>query len=210
MGFLAELLDGDPADLVIFDTLANLWPVRDENSAAEVGAALSQFHRITSGRAVLAVHHLRKSDGAEGTGSRGSGALAGFADIILELRRQKAAYDPGQRKRVLSGYGRYDAIPPEWVIELGEEGKFVHCPEGGLTAGQVRSEGLKEAILSLLKAAGDSGLTRKQLWERLPDELRRNESKFKVQVESGVGSMWRRKERSNRDGGPIYFAELSL
>lgn len=120
LGFLAHLA-ADPADLVVFDTLANLWPVRDENSAAEVGACLAPLHKLTAGRAVLLVHHLRKSDGAEGTGSRGSGAIAGFVDVMAELRRQKPTVDPGQRRRVLTGYGRYDGIPDEWVVELAEK-----------------------------------------------------------------------------------------
>ena len=200
LGFLSEQFEADPVDLVVFDTLANLWPVKDENSAAEVSAVLSQFHRLTANRAVLGVHHLRKSDGAEGTGSRGSGALAGFADVILELRRQKASLDSTQRKRVLSGFGRYDAIPSEGVVELTEEGRFVSCEPGAAPG----TDPLKEAIRSLLRAAGPAGLTRKQLWERLPEEGRRNEPKFREVVEAGVGEGWQKRERSPRQGGSIY------
>ncbi len=203
IGFLADQLSGDPADLVIFDTLANLWPVKDENSAAEVGAALTQFHRLTENRAILAVHHLRKSDGAEGTGSRGSGALAGFADILIELRRQKASFDSGQRRRVLTGFGRYEAIPPEWVIELAEEtNRFEHRPEGG--GPSPTASRLHDAILALLKEAGEAGLTRKQLWDKLPEAVKRNEARFKVEIESGVGQGWRKEERAARQGGAVY------
>jgi hypothetical protein len=206
---------------VVFDTLANLWPVRDETSAADVGAALAPVHRLTPGRAVLLVHHLRKSDGAEGTGSRGSGALAGFVDIIVELRRQKPALDPGQRRRVLSGYGRYDAIPAEWVVELTDEAgppspgrepgegarvRFVHHPTGSPTRQHGRSDALRAAILAALTAAGEQGLTRKQLWEKLPAELRPGERAFREAVEGGVGEFWRKEDRANRDGGPVYRA----
>jgi hypothetical protein len=216
VAFLAEQCDADPADLVVFDTLANLWPVKDENSAAEVGAALAVLHKLTAGRSVLLVHHLRKSDGAEGTGSRGSGALAGFVDVIVELRRQKPSADPSQRKRVLSGYGRYDAIPTEWVIELTEgnpsrdrEGAdcrshFVAVGEGGSRPD--RDGALRQAILGLLSeaAAEGLGLTRKEIWESLPGAVRRNEPRVREVIEAGVGKLWRKEDRGPRKGGAVY------
>jgi hypothetical protein len=71
---------------------------------------------------VVLCHHLRKVDGEEATGSRGSGALCGFVDIILEFRRFNAG-NRKDRKRVIKGYGRYSAIPGELVVELAEDGK---------------------------------------------------------------------------------------
>ncbi len=131
-----------------------------------------------------------------------------FADIILELRRQKAAYDPHQRKRVLSGFGRFDSIPAEWVVELTDTGRFEHRPEGGLTAGQVRSEGLKDAIRRLLEQAGPTGLTRKEIWDGLPVELRKNEPKFRSEIAAGVDVVWQKQDRNNKFGGPLYLLSL--
>ena len=122
--------------------------------------------------------------------------------------RQKASYDSGQRRRVLTGFGRYEAIPPEWVIELAEEtNRFEHRPEGGATSASRAASAaglLHEAILKLLKEAGETGLTRKQLWDQLPEAVKRNEPRFKVEIESGVGQSWRKEERVNREGGPLY------
>ncbi len=105
-------------DLVIFDTLAKLWPVHEENDAGAVDAALMPLWDITkAGAGVLLIHHLRKSGGSEYTGSRGSGALSAFADILIELTRFDAG-DSRSTKRVIKAKGRYDETPDEIVIEL--------------------------------------------------------------------------------------------
>jgi hypothetical protein len=118
----AELCRTKGYGLVVMDTLSNLWPVTHENDAAEVQGALMPLRQITDlGVSLLLVHHFRKSGGEEATGSRGSGALAGFVDIILELRRYDAK-DRRDRRRVLSGYGRYREVPDELVVELSDDG----------------------------------------------------------------------------------------
>ena len=209
-GFLADLgeqVQADPADLIVFDTLANLWPVRDENSAAEVGAALAPLHRLTAGRAVLLVHHLRKSDGQEGTGSRGSGALAGFVDVIAELRRVRAGgSDPHGRRRVLTGYGRYDGIPGEWTVEWvpgpdGAGGRYEHRAEGGPGRS---ADAIQDAVVAML--ADGRPWTRKDLWDGLPDELRKNQPRFLSVLEAECPRLWRKESRSGRGGGFVYLA----
>jgi hypothetical protein len=103
-------------DLLVIDPLSNLWPVKDENDAPSVQNALMPLHTVGDDVAVLPVHHLRKGDGTEATASRGSGALPAFCDTLLELRRFNAA-DRKDRRRVLSGYGRFRETPDEIVIE---------------------------------------------------------------------------------------------
>ncbi len=103
--------------LVIFDTLSSVWPVVDENDAAQVQGCLTPLNAITELAALLLVHHTRKSDGGEATAGRGSGALPAFVDTIIELRRFDSA-DKTSTKRVLTAYGRWDETPPEVVIEL--------------------------------------------------------------------------------------------
>jgi hypothetical protein len=97
-------------------------PCSDENDASQTMAALGPLHRITeAGAAVLLVHHPRKGDAAEGQAARGSGALAGFVDTIVELRRfnPESADD---RRRELKGLSRFDETPSEVVIELTDSG----------------------------------------------------------------------------------------
>jgi len=109
-------------DLVVFDTISNLWCVRDENDAAKVQEALMPLRIVSDLAAVLLVHHVRKGDGTEATASRGSGALPAFVDILLELRRFDAS-DRQDRRRVLSAWSRYREVNDELVIELAEDGK---------------------------------------------------------------------------------------
>src|SRR5262249_10582283 len=87
---VGQCLEKEKVDLLIFDPLAALWPVVDENDAAGVQSALAPLHSLADGRGILLVHHPKKGDGQEATASRGSGALPAFADIVLEMRRFKA------------------------------------------------------------------------------------------------------------------------
>jgi hypothetical protein len=119
--FLADLRvvqEREQFDIMVFDSLANLWPVKDENSSGEVGCALMPLHHAIGSAGLCLIHQMRKSDGGEGTAARGSGALMAFVDIILEMRR----FDPTNYKdtrRVLTGYGRWDGkTPAELVIQL--------------------------------------------------------------------------------------------
>jgi hypothetical protein len=119
-------------DLIIFDSLPNLWPVRDENAAAEALAALMPLNALTElGPAVLLVAHPKKGDAGEGQATRGSGAVMGFVDVILEMRR----YDAERRedcRRVLTSYSRFDDTPTELVLD--------YDPEQGYTATGSRAD----------------------------------------------------------------------
>jgi hypothetical protein len=128
-------------DLIVFDTISNLWPVRDENDAAKVQESLMPLRAVSDMASFLLVHHLRKSDGAEATAARGSGAFPAFCDTLLELRR----FDPAARKdrrRVLSGVGRYPETPDEVVLGfddglyrvLGDKADVRHASLSGFIA----------------------------------------------------------------------------
>lgn len=112
-------------DLVVFDTLSNLWPVMNENDAGEVGAALMPLRVLSdAGPALMLIHHPRKGGGEEAQATRGSGALPGFVDVIMELGRY-AKDDIHDRRRVLRTYSRFEESPPESVIELTDAGYVV-------------------------------------------------------------------------------------
>jgi hypothetical protein len=120
--YLLEVLAGRPAGLVVLDTLDDVWPVNDENKSTEVNEALKPLRDISTGRGVLLTHHLSKyASGNQGTGSRGSGALPAFVDVIVELNRSDPD-DDDDRRRVLAGWSRYDETPAKAVIELATDG----------------------------------------------------------------------------------------
>jgi hypothetical protein len=174
LGFIGQLkadVQAHGFDLVVFDTLAKLWPVRDENQAPEVDAALMPLWELTKiGTGVLLIHHLRKSGGAEYTASRGSGALSAFPDILIELTRFDAA-NVKCRKRSLRAKGRYEETPDEMVIELTPSG-YVHVADAGeigadgkVTVGEPRTE--EDRILYVLSQFPDPWMTVDLLREAL-------------------------------------------
>jgi hypothetical protein len=119
---LNQLRNAWPAELIVLDTLANLWPVREENNASEVQAALMPLRQLTAaGAALLLSHHPRKTEGHETVSARGSGALSAWADILLDLRQPHAA-DKKDRTRILSGLSRFSGVPQDLVIQLSEDG----------------------------------------------------------------------------------------
>lgn len=215
LGFLTHLiacLDQQPADVVILDTLADLWPAKDENSAVEVHAALQPLRKLADGRAVVCVHHLRKSDGGEGTAARGSGALVGFVDVIAELRRAPKATDPHGRRRVLKGYGRMTGIPDEWLIELTEDGSgFTHIDPDAAAADtreqqeEGRKDDLRTAILAVLPHDDPDGMTREEIWEQLPPAVRKNDKRFRQVLDDATGQLWRREGSGGKGGAFRYW-----
>lgn len=152
-------------DLVIIDTLATFWPVRDENDATQVTSALLPLNSLLEkDLSVMVVHHDRKSGGEEGTASRGSGALPAYADIIVEFRR----FDSSKRndtRRIIKTYSRYEETPPELVLELTDKGYEVH----GTKAQVVQQEKLS-LVLEILPTEPASYSIEKLLSEWPEDE----------------------------------------
>src|SRR5205814_5918921 len=113
------LLDrlADPVrELVVIDPLAAFLPGPDENHAATVLAALAPLRRLTAaGSAVLLLHHPRKEDGEP----RGSGALGGFADVLLEMTGPRTS---GDRQRRLRAGSRVPQTPADHLLELSADG----------------------------------------------------------------------------------------
>ena len=145
-------------DLVVFDTLAKLWPVKDENAASQVDEALLPVWTLTdTDAAVLLVHHVRKGDGAEATGSRGSGALTAFVETIMELRRHTPT-DKKCTRRTMTGYGRYRQTPDELVINL--------TPSGYVAEGDREECAKVDRMLTIWGIlAGEPGMTADQILE---------------------------------------------
>ncbi len=110
--------------VIIIDPIATLSPIVSENEAGEwLKTLMALLKWMQLGVAVLLLHHPRKGDGSEGQAGRGSGALPGFVDIILELRRfvPEQITDP---RRTMRGYSRYDETPQEIVIELQNDNTY--------------------------------------------------------------------------------------
>jgi hypothetical protein len=73
------------AELIVLDTLARTFGAGDENSAKDMGGYIeaADLIREATGAHVAVIHHGRK----DGGDTRGSGALAGAADLIVKVER---------------------------------------------------------------------------------------------------------------------------
>jgi hypothetical protein len=155
-------------DLFVVDTLPSFLP-GDENSALSVLEALSPLRRLTAvGMSVGLLHHPRKEDGRS---ARGSGAILGFADVLIEMSCRRGV-DDGTRVRRLRAWSRYQGTPRDVLIELNAEGtdyQVVAAVEQPAEAAEGR--GVPRALRLLLEGA-DRKLTRQEIlagW--LPDFL---------------------------------------
>lgn len=198
---IAEAVRGEPGyRCVVMDTLPGLWPAEDENSATDVLACLTPLKRITgAGAALVLLHHPRKSDNSgEFRASRGSGALPGFADVLVELRRF-APDDQADPRRVLNAVGRFTETPAESVIELrGDEYVVI-----GDKARVSREERL--AVIDDILAPGVK-LTGQQVHDRWPTEPKPGRSTIMHDLTDGAKSGRWLQSGSGRKGDPRVFS----
>jgi hypothetical protein len=77
--------EAPPLDLLVIDTLHSATVGADENSAQDMGRALAlaKLATKTLGCAVLLVHHSNRA----GTGERGSSAMRGAMDLMIEIKQ---------------------------------------------------------------------------------------------------------------------------
>jgi hypothetical protein len=199
LNYLDEVREERGYGLIVFDTIGNLWPVRDENDAARMQECLMPLHSIMEGSALLLTHHLRKGDGTELTGTRGSGAFMAFVDTIVELRRFNPA-DQYDRRRVLTGAGRFPETPPDVVVELTEADGFHLCG----SRADVRQRDLAAVIIGLLGDAPPGAL-----WEEVyavwPAEGKPAQGAFRKALQDGAeAGLWIR-EGSGRRNSPYRY-----
>jgi DNA-binding transcriptional ArsR family regulator len=167
--------------LLVVDTWDKWTGLRgdSENSAGAVLEALEPIMHAAGERlAVLILAHQRKSRGEFGEAVRGSNALTGSVDIIVELERPPAAIMGGETMRVLRALSRYGATPDELVCSLTEAGYVAH---GGTL--EVRHEAEREQVRDAVEAAQ----------EATADEIG-------VAIEMPKGSVMRHLEELERTG----------
>jgi hypothetical protein len=199
--YLEAIVKGEGIGLVILDTLTRFWPVADENNAAEVLNALAPLHILTeAGTALLVTHHPRKSDGQEGTAARGSGALAGFVDIIMELRR----FAPGNRKdrrRTITAYGRYTETPDELVVGLSEDGlSYSGQGDRGDATYKQRAE-----FITFILPNNPPGMVVDDILEAWPDDPKPSKRTLEQTLGQGVDRGDWKREGTGKRGDPYRY-----
>jgi hypothetical protein len=162
---IAQLHAEQAIDLVVIDPLAAFLPCGSE-SASAIHAFLAPLRRLTElGMAVLLIHHPRKGASPLGQAARGSGVLASFADILVEMYWYDDP-DSEDRRRKLYGYSRHRQTPRSLVIELNaEETDYIN--HGSADDEEFLDNW--EVFRSVLETAEDR-LTLVQIREQWPDE----------------------------------------
>lgn len=152
-------------DLVVVDPLAYFLPAASENLAMLVLEGLSPMLRLArEGLGVLIAHHPAKGVQREGQAARGSGAISGCADILLEMSfvGQNSHFD---RRRRLQGYSRFEETPRRLFLELNPEGtEYTLLPDLG--PGDLHRHWDQ---LSAILTEATSPLSRREIIERWPD-----------------------------------------
>jgi hypothetical protein len=109
-------------DLVVLDALAALLPGHAETYAAKMLDCLLPLQALANrGPAVWLLHHPAKGRRADGQTSRGSSALPGFADIVMEMACYRRARSRDRRRRIW-GYAHYVETPRHLLLELSADG----------------------------------------------------------------------------------------
>lgn len=118
---------GQELGVLVVDTFDRWTGLRGdaENAAGSVNEALEPLqYAAAAGLAVLLVSHQRKSSGEFGEAVRGSNALTGGVDIVVELERPSRALQLGAQARVLHAVSRFSSTPDELYLELDDERGF--------------------------------------------------------------------------------------
>ena len=168
----------DGFELVVFDTLVDLWPVVKENDASEVQVAMKELQRINeAGAAVLLIHHMRKGGGTEHTGARGSGVLGSLPDILIEMTRVEATGGGPDNRRKLTAISRYDEetvreMTIAWNRGVGfERVDWNAPPEFGPTPEQEVTRIREERVLAVLSDDSEDGMSQGEIDKAMKEQF---------------------------------------
>jgi hypothetical protein len=164
LGRVVRLHEHKPIALLVIDSLSNLSPMRTENDAIQMLRPLQPLRRLTERDvSVLIAHHPKKGPTLPGQAARGSGALSGFVDIIVEMHA--VSRRPDDRRRLLRSYSRHLATPPRLVIEWTADGTDYR--NLGTSAELSYEQGWP--VLRAVLEQSEGSLTRRAILHRWPD-----------------------------------------
>jgi predicted ATP-dependent serine protease len=141
--------------LLVVDTLDRWTGLRgdSENAAGAVNEALEPLQfAAADGLAVLIASHQRKTNGEFGEAVRGSNALTGGVDVVVELERAPRGLQLSSHARVLRAVSRFASTPEELFLELDDAGSFVAIENPD----DLRADDERERVLAALEELGET------------------------------------------------------
>lgn len=160
------------ARLVVVDTLSKLAGFQDdaENVSGAAMAAMTPLQALASelNIVVLVLRHDRKSGGEVGESARGSSAMGGDVDVIIQLTR--VGGEGHERQRYLKTLSRFDETPAELTIELvdGAYREALSAPEAAAQAVLAMlpdTDGEGVAVVDLLPELQNDGHKRASVYD---------------------------------------------
>jgi hypothetical protein len=153
-------------DVLIIDTLDKWMPLVGEGAENDTGTTvrnlLPLMDAASAGLAIVIVTH-RKGEGRHGERVRGTTALTGAADVIIELERARGVFGE-EGGRVLFGTSRFQSTPETLALTLSDGGVFVAVG----SAEEAETQMQQASILAVVRAAGRP-LTRDEISEALTE-----------------------------------------
>jgi hypothetical protein len=150
-GLIAELEAlhaREPFDLLVIDALATLLPGYAETCAPKLLDCLLPIQALANqGPAVWLLHHPTKKKQGDGQAARGTGALAGFVDIVMEMRCVCRARSKDRRRRICA-YSRYVETPRQLIVELTGDGTDYAVPPADAASPRLQACVDAEHVLS--------------------------------------------------------------
>jgi hypothetical protein len=189
-------------DLVVIDPLGIFLPGNCENTAARITECLLPLRKLTAaGMGVVLIHHPRKGVNLAGQAARGSGALASFVDILVEMHWYAKA-DVPDRRRWLRSYSRHAETPRNLIVELtaAGDGYIAHDP-----ADEDAWAGSWQVLCLVLQDATER-LTQRQVLEQWPDDFPRpDQGTISRGLKRGVEQGLIRQQGSGRKSDPYRY-----
>jgi predicted transcriptional regulator len=151
-----------PLDVLIIDTLHSATINADENSARDMGRVLQLCKRTAKmlGCAVLLVHHSNKA----GTGERGSSALRGAMDVMIELKPVAGKFAMACEKLKDGEQWKEQTFD---LVEISDSVRVWWDEPSAGEAGDGRKSKTAREILNLLVSVDGGPLTTKRISEAI-------------------------------------------
>ena len=187
--------------LAVVDPLAAFFPGKSENDACAMLDALAPLQRLAArGLAVLTLHHPEKKEPGDGPSGRGSGALLGCADVLVERRWYRRAGEADRRRRLVA-LSRFDETPRQLVVELNAEGTD-YLSHGDFAAAEFASRWGE--LRELLRPA-ERKLTRREIYRAWPAEGRPDPGSLYRWLRRAVAEGLLRQDGDGRGGRPFRY-----
>ena len=189
VGEAVEYAKAKGAMVVVVDTFAQFAKLtgdKENSSGASLEAMLPLQKARDEELAVLVIRHERKGGGPVTESGRGSNAISGAVDIVLQLKRPEGSHPVTHRK--IEALSRYDDTPTELTIAL-VNGEYRVLGNSDAVAVPLAMERVLEALggeeaanLTMKQLEAATGLPR----TTLQSALERLESEGSV-IRSGSG-----------------------